>query len=148
MKRLLFFMTILLLASAALTATDLQSYLTSMHKSPQLPSVKDFGLICDKRDQEPLKTLESALGTPFSLNWAEIHIEESKKKAITQGFGDELLTLLPCSPGELFFSEPKLESNVYSVSVLFSQSGQVWDFLLEQTSLKIISIAKVKTAGV
>lgn len=137
-KKILLSLIILFSSVAVLNATDISTYLPSLHQAPILPSINGFGKLSNADDIEPIRTLKKALSTEYSLNWTELYFEPSKKKALAHINNDLLADLLPVS--SMYFSEPVLNSNVYSVSIYIEERNMILDMLLDQTTLKIMTI--------
>jgi len=120
--------------------TDVNTYLPSLHQGAILPSIDGFGTVASNLRTEPILTLKQALETPYSLNWTELYFDESKKKALTQVYGDLLSSTLPVQLA--YFSNPKLQNNVYSIAVYLPKTGTVLEFLMDMNTNRIISIDK------
>lgn len=132
-------MLIAFIATATILAGDESAYFPSLHRIPSMPAVAGLFTACPDASAEPLRTLDTALRSGFSLNWAELYLHPSSKKALVHIFQERLMSLLPATSA--LYSVPRLQDGLYAVTVYLPDAGEALDFLIDADTLKITFIS-------
>lgn len=132
-------MLIAFIAAAAILAGDESAYFPSLHRIPSMPVVAGLFTACPDTSAEPLKSLDAALHSEFSLNWAERHFDPSSKKALVHLLQEKLLSLLPVKSA--YYSEPRLHDGFCAVTVYLPDAKEALDFLIDVDTLEITFIS-------
>lgn len=139
MKKLFSSMLVAFVTAAAILAGDESAYFPSLHKIPSMPVVAGLFAASPDTSAEPLKSLDTALRSEFSLNWAERYLDSLSKKALVHLFQEKLMSLLPVKSA--LYSEPRLQDGLYAVTAYLPDAGEALDFLIDMDTLKITFIS-------
>lgn len=132
-------MLIAFIAAAAILAGDERAYFPSLHRIPSMPVVAGLFTASPDTGAEPLRTLDTALRSEFSLNWAELYLDSLSKKALVHLFQEKLMSLLPAT--DALYSEPRLQDGLCAVTAYLPDAGEALDFLMDMDTLKITFIS-------